>query len=66
MKILTILITLFLLTRCHSDKKAKSENDGKKNEFFEINYESELKNKKTVTLSDIASDMRYIPLETGE
>jgi hypothetical protein len=66
MKILTILITLFLLTRCHSDKKAKSENDGKKNEFFEINYESELKNKKTVTLSDIASDMRYIQLETGD
>ena len=65
MKKYLLLIVLFLSTHCNSDKKAKSENDGKRNEFFEINYENELRNKKTVTLSDIASELRYIPLETG-
>lgn len=66
MKISSVLIALFLLSQCHSDNKIKSEKEDKKKGFFEISYESELKNKRTVTISDIASDVRYIPLETDE
>lgn len=66
MKNYLLLIVLFLSTECHYDKKTKSENDGKREEFFEINYEKILKNKKSINLSDIASDERYIPLETGK
>lgn len=43
----------------------KQENANKREEFFEINYVNILKIKKQVNLSDIASDVKYIPLETG-
>lgn len=66
MKNFTILIAMVFLSQCSNDIEIKSAKDGKRNIFFEINYENELKNKKTVTISDIASDVRYIPLETND
>lgn len=66
MRNIVLFVSLLLLTHCNSDNKTKSkeENDGKK--FFEINYENDLKNKATVFLSDIASEVKYIQLETGD
>jgi hypothetical protein len=56
-----LLIALFLFTQCRNDKVVKVD----ANKFFEINYEKILENKETFSLSEIASEVRYIPLETG-
>lgn len=55
-----LLIALFLFTQCRNDKVVKVD----ASKFFEISYENILKNKKTINLSDIASEVKYIPLET--
>ena len=55
-----LLIALFLFTQCRNDKVVKVD----ANKFFEIDYENILKYKKTINLSDIALDVRYISLET--
>jgi hypothetical protein len=66
MKNLLLLIALILLTQCHHEGKKELENSDKREEFFEINYEDILSIKKSNFLSDIASDVRYIQLETGD
>jgi hypothetical protein len=64
MKKSLLFFGLFLLTQCHNGGKRELENSNNREEFFEIDYENLLKNKKTINLSDIALEVRYIQLET--
>jgi len=66
MRNIVLFVSLMLVAHCKSDNKTKSKDEVNGNKFFEINYEDELKNKTTVFLSDIASEVRYIKLETGD
>ncbi len=66
MKNSLLLFALLLLTQCHNGGKKELENSDKREDLFEINYENILRIKKSNSLSDIASDVRYIPFETGK
>lgn len=75
MKNLLITLILLLLYSCKSTT-TESSSDGDKlagnnfekhgsDVFFEINYEDVLKNSKAIHLSQIASDVEYVKLETN-
>lgn len=68
MKAITIATSLLVMFLCsyrpHSrDYKSISQNNDK---FFEIRYEDLIKNKETISLSQIASNVEYIKLETNK
>ncbi|MBN1789093.1 MAG: 6-bladed beta-propeller [Bacteroidales bacterium] len=64
MKNLFFLLPLLLMVQCHTDKTNKQDQAIDQDKFFVINYEKALQNKKTINLSDIASEVKYIPLQT--
>jgi len=64
MKNLFYLLLLLLMVQCHTDKTNKQDQAIDQDKFFVINYEKALQNKKTINLSDIASEVKYIPLQT--
>lgn len=53
------LLLIVLLTSCNSNSKNTDES-----QFFVIDYETAIGNKKTLNLTDFAKSVRYIPLET--
>lgn len=64
-KLIILFIVLFTYScsnKSGSKEAVKKENSGN---FFQINYERLLKNGKSVYLSEIASGVEYIPLETN-
>jgi hypothetical protein len=63
MKILTLLAFLFLFTFCAQKEKIGKIYSGN---FFQINYETLLKQKETISLSQMASNVEYIKLETKD
>ena len=64
MKNLVILIIVLLIFSCTNRKGIK--NDSESGKFFDINFEQALANKQELTLSQTASDVEYIKLETGD
>ena len=64
MKNLLIILILLLACSCKSKTSDSGSTDGI-NKFFEINYENVLQNSKIVPLSQIASKVEYIKLETN-
>lgn len=74
MKNLLILLILLLLHSCKSSTTESSSEDKlvennfekpRSDVFFEINYEDVLNNNKAIHLSQVASDVEYIKLETN-
>lgn len=63
MKNLVIILILLLACSCKSKTSDSVSSEG--NKFFEINYENILLNSKIVPLSQIASKVEYIKLETN-
>lgn len=67
MKITFLTLIVLLIFSCKNNSKTESSvtavDPGK---FFEIDLEKGFDNKQTVPLSQIASDVEYIVLETGE
>lgn len=63
MKNLVIIMILLLACSCKSKTGDSVSSEG--NKFFEINYENILQNSKIVPLSQIASKVEYIKLETN-
>ena len=64
MKNLGILMIVVLICSCTNRKGIK--NDSASDKFFEINFEQALTNKQELRLSQMASDVEYIKLETGD
>lgn len=64
MRNLLIILILFLAYSCNS-KTRESGLEAGTEKFFEINYENILKNSKMVPLSQEASNVEYIKLETN-
>jgi hypothetical protein len=64
MKTLLIILTLLLVYSCKSNT-SKTASDPGTDKFFEINYEDILKNSKVIPLSQVASNVEYIKLETN-
>lgn len=62
MKKIFFLIVPFLSVSC-SQNTTENNNDTK---FFDINFEEALSNKKDYLLSEIASDIQYVKLETND
>ena len=65
MKNLLIILILLLAYPCIG-QTGKSASFSGLDKFFEINYEDILKNKKEVPLSQVASNVEYIKLETNQ
>lgn len=61
--VLLLLLSTYSCNNKSGSKEAKTEENN--SNFFQINYESLLRNRKSVSLSEIASDIEYIPLETN-
>lgn len=69
MKLFTSFLLCLLLTGCggRNTQSDKGLNDGTGEPgFFTINFESSLGNNKEFNLSEIAEDIKYIPLETSD
>ena len=64
MKNLVILITILLICSCTNRHGIK--NGPASGKFFDINFEQALANKQELTLSQTASDVEYVKLETGD
>lgn len=62
----SVLLCMIFLMQCKSDKPAANIADNQAVLFYEIDYEKALQNKRIIKLSDIASEIRYIPLETNK
>ena len=63
MKTLILFVFLFLYSfNIQNDKVSKVNPDN----FFQIKYETLLKKKETISLSQIASNIEYIQLETKD
>ncbi len=62
-----LIITLFILIySCNNKPNIKNTSSSSSfNSFFEINYEEVLQNKQVIGLSQIASNVEYIKLETN-
>jgi hypothetical protein len=60
------LIVLLVFSCKNNSKTANKISAGDSTKFFEINLEKGFNNKQTITLSQIASDVEYIVLETKE
>jgi hypothetical protein len=60
--ILLVMLTL-LFFQCNSNKTNKPVN-ADEYKFFVIDYEKALQNKKTINLSEMAEEVKYIPLQT--
>jgi hypothetical protein len=65
MKNLLIMLILLLTCPC-AGQMSKSGSFSGQDKFFEIKYEDILKNKKVVLLSQVASNVEYIKLETNK
>jgi hypothetical protein len=65
MKSLLIILILLLACPCMG-QTGKTASFSGPDKFFEINYEDILKNKKVVPLSQVASNVEYIKLETNK
>jgi hypothetical protein len=63
MKNLLNILILFLAFPCMGQTRKSISGPDK---FFEINYEDILKNKKVVPLSQVATNVEYIKLETNK
>ncbi|MGI6323035.1 MAG: 6-bladed beta-propeller [Bacteroidales bacterium] len=61
----SIVLISIILFHTHSKSPAYIEKEMINSRFYTINYENLLKNKRMVYLSQIASDVKYIPLETN-
>lgn len=57
---------LMSVISCQNQSSKEKSTVKNNSNFFQINYESLLKNRKVVHLSEIASDVEYIPLETND
>lgn len=68
MKNLMIVLFPFLVCSCinKQNEKQKSSSANDLNRFLVINYEDAISSKKTVTLSQLASDVEYVQLETNK
>jgi hypothetical protein len=64
MKNLLIVLILLFASSCKS-KTRESGSAAGTDKFFEINYENILKNSKMIPLSQVASNVEYIKLETN-
>ncbi len=64
---LIIFLLLLSIYSCNKKSVSKEFSTERNNiKFFQIDYERLLQNTKQVQLSEIASDVNYIPLETNE
>jgi hypothetical protein len=67
MRNLSIIILVLLAYSCNNNPGVKNTSSGSNpDKFFEINYEKVLENKQLIGLSQIASNVEYIKLETNE
>ncbi len=66
MKRIIILIIPVLVLSCNRGIEQAEEPEYDRDKFFIVDYESILNNKSTVSLSELADDIEYIPLETNE
>ena len=66
MKNLSLILFFFLVYSCINNRNAKEPSSPFNNpdKFFEIRYEDLLDNKQVIGLSQVASDVEYIKLET--
>ena len=64
MKNLVVLFIVVLICSCTNRKGIKK--DSASDKFFDINFEQALTNKQELRLSQMASDVEYIKLETGD
>ena len=64
MKNLVVLFIVVLICSCTNRKGIKK--DSASDKFFDINFEQALTNKQELRLSQTASDVEYIKLETGD
>jgi hypothetical protein len=65
MKNLLFVLILFLACSCNSNTRESNSVSGN-DKFFEIKYENILANTKIVPLSQVASNIEYIKLETND
>jgi len=66
MKRIIVLIISVMVLACKRDVKPVEEQSYDRDEFFVVDYESILNNQSLVSLSDLAGDIEYIPLETND
>jgi hypothetical protein len=67
MKNILILFSLFLVCSCNNKPNAqKTPFSGNPDSFFDINYQDLLTKKKIIGLSQIASNVDYVKIETRE
>lgn len=64
MKNILLLVLAMLFFQCNSNKTNKQTSADEQDKFFVIPYEDALRNKKTIKLSEVAEDIKYIPLQT--
>lgn len=64
MKNILLLIFTVLFFQCGSDKTNKQVSTDEQDKFFVIPYEDALRNKKTIKLSEMAEEIKYVPLQT--
>jgi hypothetical protein len=62
MRTIPLATTLLVMLLC--SYRLPSKGDQYLEKFFEIRYEDLIKNKETISLSQIASNVEYIKLET--
>ncbi len=66
MKIIIILVIPVMLLSCNRVTEQAEEPEYDRDKFFVVDYESILENKSTISLSEMADDIEYIPLETND
>ena len=66
MKRIILLLFPVLVLSCNGPVEQAKESSYDRDKFFVVDYESILNNKSVVSLSELADDIEYIPLETND